>query len=160
MAQSTLLPFVPRLIIPSTLILGPLYEANLLARLHEPNTFLNQLTIGLWPAVGELRDQIGPVPLEPSSRKLALSHTASHKDLECSFSQCEWREIIAIVVTILRQQAVGVIAFPVEFLLQGNHSTTEANRLRSLLLNYGQSGSRPPDNSIGEGVAEVFPQAV
>ena len=77
--------------------------------------------------VGNLGDRRRAVPLEPGGFEFALGDLPGHDDLERPLAQDEFGQVVAVVSQVLGQQAVKLVALPVEFLLQGDHPAS--NRL-------------------------------
>src|SRR5208337_66686 len=90
------------------------------------------------------------MPLEPSCFQIALSHLASHDDLERPLAQREFPEVVAVASHVLAEEAIEVVALPVEFFLQGDHPAPEACRQSSCLFQTGLRGRRSQNDRIRE----------
>ena len=78
------------------------------------------------------------MPLEPGRLQFALGHLPGHDDLEGPLAEGEFGQVVAGVAEVVGQQAVELVALPVEFFLQGDHLASDRVGLRS---------GRPPDRS-------------
>src|SRR5262249_24475617 len=66
--------------------------------------------------------------------EFTLSNLPGHDDLERPLTEDEFGQAVAGITQIISQQAVVLIALPVEFLLKGDHQSSQATRLCLRLL--------------------------
>ena len=71
------------------------------------------------------------MPLEPRRLQFALGHLPGHDDLEGPLAEGEFGQVVAGVAQIVGQQAVKLVALPVEFFLQGDHPAPDRFGLRA-----------------------------
>ena len=85
----------------------------------------------------QIGDRRRAMPDEPRRLQFPLVHLAGHDDLEGPFTQSKFGQVVAGVAQIVLQQAVTLVALPVEFFLKSDHLTTNSCSLSSCGLQTG-----------------------
>lgn len=143
-AERYLLLLLPGIGGPAPLALRALDERNVLTRVDDVDSGLDDCLVAVGPVSGDLGHGDRPVPLEPDGFCFACGHLPGENDLERALTESDFghgsetRQGYADHL-VRGEKAVGAVDRPVQLLLESNHSGTDRG-VRGARLDEARAG--------------------